>query len=949
MGSEGTVRVLQPSFGAGELSPSLSGRVDLAKYRVGLKTCKNFFIHRHGGASNRPGFTYKGGARGEGRLIPFQFSVEQNYMLEFTNLRIRVLKDGEFVQLPLVGTAWKWTASGAVAGAFYLEKAAGGDPAIVTPERVFLLGSEADNGTIATLGEGEWAWGNVDALAFNTLYVHLAGGTDPDTLTAADVTTDVLIVTTYTTAMLPTLKYEQSADVLFLVHPSAPPADLTRTSHIAWTFTTHGTAAPSITSGMTTITATYTAPRWGSLNITSVSAASPARVNIPGHGLADGTRIVIAGTTGTMSTLLNNKMFLAKFVDANNFDLLDITGNNFPTTTFVHTAGTGTVSSPTATMYYKIVGVTADGQETDGIILTSAVVDLPWAQSALVKLDWNAAVGGGVVGYNIYKTTANGGNYGFIGYTTETEFNDDNILPGAEGPQISQTPFSGSGKYPGAVGIFQQRLWFARTDEQPQTVFGSQTALFSNFSTSDPLRDSDAVEATLASRQVDEIKHLVPLRQLVAFTSGAEWIVQSGSGQGGPITPTSVSFDTQGYRGCTDVRPIVIGNSAIFVQRGGAIIRDLFYNLQDDSLTGNDLSILASHLFKDHYIKDWAFQQTPDSIVWTIRDDGKLLGLTYIREQDVWAWHQHDTEGEFESIASLPGKSGKPDEVYVITRRYINSTWVRFIEILSERLPESNVRKGCFLDASLSYDAPVTITAMSKASPCVVTTSTAHGLSNGDRVFISDIDQYKDTEGFEQLNKTWFVVSGVAGLSFSLLDLDGVTPIDTTAYEPWFSGGEARKGVSLISGLEHLAGHEVSILADGNVMPIDTVSALGTITLPRKFATVHVGLPYTCDLQSLSLEASDGQSLFGQKQRVIYVVVRFENTRGVFFGPDADHLDEMKTRNYEGYLEETQMFTGEKDLQFDGKWERSGQVFLRQEDPLPVTVLLWAPEVEVEE
>jgi len=867
------VRLIQPAFAAGEISPSLGGRVDLAKYKIALKTCRNFIVHRHGGASNRGGTQYLNNTLGnaQARLIPFEFSVEQNYVLEFTEKKLRVFKDGALV-----------------------ESTPGVPLEVVSP---------------------------------------------------------------FTLEQILEARYTQSADVMYLVHPDVAPQDLTRTSHTAWTFAVHGTTGPTITSGMSIFSSVFTAPNRAAITITAITAADPAQITSVGHGLVDDFLIRITGVVGTMGAALNEKIFRVKNlspVDPDNFQLMDINGNPFSTAGLTYTSG-GSAEYPKKTLYYKVIAVNDAGEESpNGLAVSTAVVGNPWLSGAEVVLTWNAAVGGGITGYNIYRSDNFNSIFGFIGYTTGLTFRDDNIAPDyTDSPQISQTPFTGAGNYPGAVAIFQQRLVLARTDSQPQTVFASQTGLFSNFSTSDPLKDSDAIEATIASRQVNEIRHLVPIRQLLVMTSSTEWLC----GANGPITPTDISFDVQGYRGSSDVPPVVIGNTVLFLQRGGQVVRDLRYQLQDDSYTGDDLSVMSPHLFEGRNIIAWAYQGNPDSILWCVRDDGVLLGLTYLREQEIWAWHRHDTNGLFESICSLPGDPGQPDEVYVVVKRLVNGSWVRFVEQFRDRLPDDDLSQAYFVDAGLSWDNPVVVSGFSGSGTNLVTTATAHGLATGDYVRITELLGAGVTGtllSLDDLNDTWFEVEVVDATSFRIRDITGpatIPPttyptIDAALYSAYISGGKVRRGVTTISGMDHLAEMEVAVLADGNVLSL-TVSAAGVVTLPRRFATVHIGLPYTADLETLELE-EQGQ-LSGKRRQTRAAILRLLNTRGVFVGSDEDHLLELKLRGSEGYLEATRMFTGDKDIAINTKWARSARIMIRQSDPLPVTVLMTVPEVEVEE
>jgi hypothetical protein len=232
-----------------------------------------------------------------------------------------------------------------------------------------------------------------------------------------------------------------------------------------------------------------------------------------------------------------------------------------------------------------------------------------------------------------------------------TAFNDTMYFTGLE---LYTATYEATVNYPGSVTLYQQRLLFGRTDTNPQTIFGSQTGNFQNFNTSRPLQDDDAIEFTLYSNQVNEIQWMTALRTLLIGSSGAEWEMTSGS-NGGALTPTSVNVISQGNRGSEPLQPITIGNSLLFVARGGNTIRDYGYNFDVDGYTGDELTVLASHLFEMSEVRAWAYQRLPYSVIWCVTNDGKLYGLTYDKNQQVVGWHRHETLGAFESVASVSG------------------------------------------------------------------------------------------------------------------------------------------------------------------------------------------------------------------------------------------------------------------------------------------------------
>ena len=144
-----------------------------------------------------------------------------------------------------------------------------------------------------------------------------------------------------------------------------------------------------------------------------------------------------------------------------------------------------------------------------------------------------------------------------------------------------------------------------------------------------------------------------------------------GPGQDGVMSYNSLNAVAQGFRGIGSVDPVIVGNRVIYAQAGGKVIRDLGYQLAEDSYTGVDLTVMATHLFKTSPIVAMAYQPEPESVIWCAREDGLLLGLTYNRDQEVWGWHRHDTQGFFEDIGCVQGLQNP--EVWAVIRRTINN------------------------------------------------------------------------------------------------------------------------------------------------------------------------------------------------------------------------------------------------------------------------------------
>lgn len=783
------ISVIQPSFGGGEIAPALGARVDLQRYQISLKTCKNFTVMSQGGVRNRPGTRYVDQTvnNEQVRLIRFKFSISDACVLVFSNLKMRVVRNGVYV----VNTS---------------------GPNIGLPFE---------------------------------------------------------LVTPYTLADLAQLNFTQSADVMTFVHTLYRPRELKRFANDNWTLT-EATYLPSIAQPG------------------SVTATSPG-----GSG------------TGQLWTY----QVTAIYDDTNSLE------ESLPTT------------SNTIAVY-----------NTD---LTG-------------NLTWLAVTG--ATYYNIYKDNTGSGVFGFAGRSTGTSFTDRNIIATkTDTPPSGLDPFVGAGNYPGAVGYYQQRKVYGGTLNRPQTSYFSRTGVFNNFGYSTPSKDDDAITWTMASTEVNRILNYLPLRQLLTLTSGAEWII-SGATSG--FTGKTINGNPQSYNGSGFVPPLVLNDTALYLQGRGQAVSSLNYSLEADGLASDDLTIWSAHLFRDYPVIEWTYQKLPDSIVWAVRSDGALLGLTYMKKQDVVAWHQHETDGFVESITCIP--EGSDDIVYMVVRRIIQGVTRRYIERMQSRqIPlirnskERDVAQSYFVDCGLSYQGwnlgSTTYTLSGGVTweypeTMTVTSSSGTGLSGADvgrQIHLRD----PQTQNILRLDVTAFVSAGVVSVVPT-----SVVPVGlrNVAVVNW------ALALRTFGGLSHIEGKGVAILADGNVVsengpdstPINLVVSGGSVTLPDHAAVAHIGLPYVSDIETLRINIQGQETLNDKHKTVSSVTVVVEESRGIFASAgEGKEFYELKQREFENYNDPTELLSGTGRVNIPNDWDGQGQVSIRQLDPLPITILAIIPEL----
>lgn len=925
----------QRSFSSGEISPSLYARVDLTKYATGLRTAKNGIILRYGGFSNRAGteFVCETGLNGKTiRKIPFIFNASQTYVLEFGEGYMRVIKAGVLQTL----TAQNITSITSA------------DPAVVTiAGHGYSSGDEVALASIGGMTELNGRNFKITVLNADTFSLQYLEGGDVDSTaftayTSGGTAAKVYEITTpFQESELSTLYYVQSADVISLAHPNYPPYDLSRTGDTTWSLdqvdfspnTTQPTSVSASAGGAGSNTFRYkvtavnaetgeeSLPGTGtaSMTITAITSADPAVVTSTAHGLSDGEEVYISGVVGM--TELNGRIFYVANVTANTFELENEDSTNY--TTYA--------SGGTALRAF--------------VKLTSAATP---STSAPNVISWTKVAE--AVEYNVFKET--NGVYGQIGIATGTSFSDINITANTSyTPPSSRNPFIGAGNYPSTVTYIQQRRAYAAPDSNPEDIHLSRTGDFTNFTKSQPLQDDDAITFNMAGRQVNKVKHMVDLGRLVVLTSGGEWSVAGN--EAGVITPTSINTKQYSYNGSGDLSPIIIDGAAIYQQARGSIIRDLGYDFTVDGYTGNDLTIFNAHLFDKYTLVDWAYQQIPHSILWAVRSDGVLLGMTFVRNQNVMAWHRHDLGGSVENVCVVP--EGNEDVLYVTVKRTINGVERRYIEKMTSR-QIVDIVDMTLLDSHLSYDgrntAATTMT-LSGGTDWIYTETLT--LTASASFFTS-----ADVGNAIHLESATGEVIRCSIVGYTSATVVSVRPHKTvpanlrsTARTTW------SKAVDQVTGLWHLEGEDVSVFADGFVVAspnnasysVITV-ADGTITLDKPYSVIHVGLPYITDFETLDVDTSTGETISDKSKLVNKVSLYVEESRGMWAGStppsddDTDPLEgltEFKLRSDEGYDDPAALLTEVVDVNIEAGWTSNGRIFVRQVDPVPMTILSAVP------
>ena len=818
------------SFNAGELSSQLYGRVDVEKYAAGCRRMENFVPLVHGPARRRPGTYFVAEVKNSSkfvRLIPFEFSITQAYILEFGDQYIRFYKDQGRIE----------------SGGYAYE-----------------------------------------------------------------------ISSPYLEADLPGLKFAQDADTMYIVHPAYEPRKLTRTGHTSWTLSTVAfnngpyldeqswniTGNDLIVNGSMEVDS-----NWASVGTPTVNQRSSEKYSDGGYSrkftvdaASEGIRSDNFSVTSGKCYRLTFKVFTAakrmavKFYRggalAKQITLVAIPDSAWKEYTIFYRE---TTTASNAYIQFDSDTVTSGTYYIDQVSIYEIDGAVVWfsarkgtSQTMYSSHDLFSSSHIGSYWRIRHPFTANDNLTGsedegwvkVTGYTNAKQVTVDikaELKDSDDTPYFSEGAFSSKRGYPAAIALHKECMWLANTIDYPQTLWRSRVGSYEDFS---PGTDADnGFSYTLSSEKVNAITWIAPVTHLIVGTNNGEWTIEPPDANK-PLSPTNVEANQQSAYGCSELSPINLRNVVIFMQRlglpqnYGQIARELSYRYDLDGYVARNLTLLAEHITTGGVV-DWAYMSSPFPIVWAVRYDGTLLGMTYEKDQEVYAWHRHPMAGAVESVAVIPGVY--QDELWMVVRRTVGGATKRYVEYLTD----------------FDWAGPINEPGYSGSGT------------------------YR--------NRPFFVDCG--------LSYYGSSPVTT------------------ISGLDHLIGETVQILADGAVVPDQVVDADGSITLTTAATVVHVGLGYVAHLEPMDLEAGAAEGTAqGKKKRIHEVGIKLYETVGGWVGPDEDHLDEIITRTTNDPLgEPPPLFTGDFDLAFPAGYDTAGRILLRQDKPLPMTVLCLMPRL----
>lgn len=920
------VNKLQAAFTSGEVSETVKGRADIPqRYDEGMAFCQNYIPVLQGPLIRRPGTKFVTNAKDPSKppaLIPFQFSVTQNYMMEFGDQYIR----------------------------FYINEAQ-----IITASNVFqvqgVFNLSGVNGATSIFGF---------KATRNTAFPQNGEIITQSSILGAGSPFEV--VSPYSWPDVFKLKFAQKQDTIYITHPNYTPYKLQRTSGTEWTIkpvsfqdgpylplNSYQQLGDSISTYIgPNISLTANVPILSSMpfyNCSSVIANSSGGIRvftaIP-HNFVNGQKVLVGNVFGTVEAnnvgTGNGGVFNSNTIVACSFWQVNVV-NPFAldllSSTFTHNyVGSGIIGP--ALFLMNSTGSWADSNQSLNVQRSVGLIQYGvrhWAHLLSVQ---NAGTAIAVLDPNVQLLTDSS-------LITTWQLGSYNLLNG----------------FPSAVTFHQDRLVFVGHPNVPQQIDASVSSNYELFSASGSnlqVTDQNALQFSLLSQDLNAIRWAKSNAQgLILGTANAEWTV-SPSTQSPGLTPTNISAQQVSYFGSYDADAVQADQATIYIQRAQRKVRELIYFFQVGSFRSTNLTELAEHMTLPSIVK-LATQRETNPIVWGMRSDGQLLSLSYSRDdvniKSGWARHllggRSDSAGSppvVKSIGSIPSSDTSYDELWMVVQRYINGTTVATIEYMAKSFDDSTPQESAFyFDCGATFDNPIAVTGITNASSCVVT-APSHGLvaSSTVRFYntlginLSTTDVNGNTSISNLLNEQTFMVASTSTNTFKIQDFLG-HDINTGAASIYVGSSVVRKLITQISGLTWLEGEQVSVLADGAIHVNTSVTQSGVLKLQYPAAIVQIGYQYNSDGQLLRTKDGSAQGTsIGSYRRVNRVAFMLHNVGDFQFGPTFTSMfpAEFMRSDQQQADNPVSLFTGiHRDGIESGTSEFTDTICFRQNSGLP--------------
>lgn len=915
------------NFNGGEVGPLLSGRVDFEKYSSSCYKMERFIPTVQGPAKRGTGTRFVLPTKYQNKrsyLKRFEFSFDQAYVLEFGDQYVRFYTDrgvvlGDTLDITNITQAnpgvLTYTGTDPANGEWFYVTGVEGMTEI---NNRYVRVSNVDTGA-NTFELTDWYGNAINTTGYGA-YVY-----------NGDMQKVYEIASPYTEADLTNpeggcaLSIVQSGDVLYIGCEGYAPRTLTRSGNTSWAFATYSpTDGPFQTEPL------------DSKNFTL--------------GASTGTGVSLACATDVFETEHVGMLFRLEPI---NITTLPWETNKSITATNLRKSDGKYYEAQNSATTGSVRPIHEEGTESDGAVT------------------WEYLHPGYVIVKIVTVVDAQNATCDIIGpgiAPAEIVAGDDcRFRIGAWGTATGAA-------FPYKVAFWRDRLWWAGNQQIYASVAGDYSSMSPD--TLGEILADNSISLTISVGTVDKIRWMTASDVLLIGTAGSEIAVQEIT-PNQVLGPENVKYEIQSAEGSRELEPVLVEDSVLFIRIGGRRVIELRFDIQSDSWVPRDMNVLYPEITQSGIV-EMAYQKEPDNIIWIILSNGKLLGMTYDREQNVYGWHRHPlggTSAKAESVQVITSPDADVNDVWIIANKSVNGSTRRFVEYFAEAFEQDDDIEGAvFLDSSLEFDGKVneslqpgtganvrgttnvsfTVTSLfeliTEGGDFLVTEADEFIAMNDDVFVAGDVGREVRVRYFDETAQQWLtgraLITAYVNEAEVLCTILAPFPnLDELPANGW------RLTSTTVTGLWHLEGTTVSALADGAEIENLTVTN-GSITLPVKTARAQIGQPYTSYLatQRIDSGATDGTAQ-GKVKRFHQIVMRLYASLGGKVGPDASSTDYILYRSLSDYMDEVPpVLTGDTDkFPFPGGYETDGRIWVVADQPLPLTVVAMYPRMKTED
>jgi len=938
-----TVDLIKFGFVAGEVAPSYYGRADLEKFDLALAEAENWFVDYHGGLSNVQGTHFVDFVQYDTfpvKCFPFRFSdtVANKYVILLGKNYIRFIQDGAYV----------------LESAFAVTAVTKGSTTLITiPGHNFVNDEWIQVLTTGEMTELVNRTCQVEVVSSTQIYLRDTFGNHIDSTAFTTYISGMTVARIYTlthaylTSDISDIKAHQIRDVVRLTHKDYVTLNLKRIDNANWTLVaedfTNTVPRTNITSYFSAGTGSYYCPAYV---VTVVDTSG--RESLQSDFEFTNTLPNVDGDSTASCTIRFTEVTGAAYYNIYRTRMNYMTNVNNPATWNTNRGfQVGYIGqSPGAT--FTDTGITPDFTRTPprnvNPLAKGAIryIDVLTSGSFArdVTMTVTDATGSGFIGYPIVHVGNNvntGAIVGFLILDGGKNYTNPTITISAAGTFTYAVDLSDStGLDPSVSTVYQQRQIYAGSENNPLTIYGSKPGNLSDFSESSILVASDSFAHEIDSEDFSPIRHAIPTRGgLLLMSSGGIWLMSGSSGNA--ITATDVQADLNVFTGVSKVDPLKIDTDILYTTATGGRVNSLAYADNYKLYAPTDVSILANHLISKNKIIRWTYADEPHRLIYAVRDDGVMLLFTMIKDQEVYAWTRRVTRGQYLDVVSFDGEGDS--DVYFVVRRKINGQYRKVIERLADRAFDTH-EDVMFLDCALS---------LTKTYPeynldvMEATGADVNVIADGavfDSTSVGKILRFGNGKA-----RVTSVNDPTSAQVKIIRDFDLLLHYDNVPRQAMAGEWTLDAEVSTVSGLYHLEGLIVTVVADGTVIKNVTVTG-GSITLPQPASRVSVGIPYKSVARNLPLNMPSA-IIENKRKRIPSLAMRLLDTKGLRVGNNLDELYSPRTASSAVLGDAGPLYSGITHLMVEPIWSDEGQNYFVQENPLPVTILGYILDADI--